>query len=241
MLRGMAGGITSTLKNARNALRDYLEDRLPHMRLPRWTRDDVYARYGIEHPLWDRYERDFKDDVGLATRADADLLFPLMERLRPRRFLEIGTWRGGTAALVKTISPQTEVVTINYPDSETVNNPLKKAEIGQAFFSRKLDVRLVWADSAELPKLDLGTFDAIYVDGDHRYAAVLRDLTNTWSILEHGGTLMFHDYVDSRGPDRPPHTRRVVRAFRRFARDHAHEFADAFCMEGSWIGVVRKV
>jgi predicted O-methyltransferase YrrM len=236
----MAPGLAGRLKSARNAARDYLEELVPHEVLPRRTRPEVFRRLGIVRSAWDRFEEEFKDDVGLALRGDADLLFSMIEALKPPRFLEIGTWRGGTAALVKTLSPGTEVVTINFPDPEVVNNPLRATEIGQAFLRRGLDVKLVWADSADLLGLGLGTFDAIYVDGDHSYRAALRDLTNSWSILEPAGTLLFHDFVQETGPDRPPHCRRVVRAFRRFARARRDEFADGFCMEGSWIGVVRK-
>jgi len=236
----MPAGFAHGLKSARNRARDYLEALVPHRVLPRLTQSEAFAKLGIARSVWDRYEPEFRDDVGLGLRGDADLLFSMMETLRPARFLEIGTWRGGTAALIKTVSPSTDVVTLNFPDPEVVNNPLKKSEIGQAFHRRRLDVKLVWADSADLLDLDLGVFDAIYVDGDHSYRAALRDLTNSWSILRPGGYLLFHDFVQEIGPGRPPHCRRVVRAFRRFARGRGHEFADGFSMEGSWIGVVRK-
>src|SRR5258706_15160149 len=105
----MAAGWMGGLKRARNAARDAVEDWLPHVSLPRLTRADVFARLGIDHSPWDRFESEFKDDVGLATRGDADFLFSMIETLRPGRFLEIGTWRGGTAALGKTISPPTAI------------------------------------------------------------------------------------------------------------------------------------
>src|SRR6185436_26617 len=129
----MAAGFSTGLKSARNRARDYLEALIPHMVLPRLTRAEAFALLSIDRSVWDRFEAEFRDDVGLGLRGDADLLFSMMERLEPPRFLEIGTWRGGTAALIKTVSPATEVVTLNYPDPEVVNNPLKKSEIGQAF------------------------------------------------------------------------------------------------------------
>jgi predicted O-methyltransferase YrrM len=236
----MATGLKRGLKDARNLVRDTLEELIPHKVLPRLTRADAFKRLGIERNVWDRFEPEFRGDVGLATRGDADLLFSMMAALQPARFLEIGTWRGGTAAMIKTVCPQADVVTLNFPEPELVNNPLMKAEVGRAFLQRKLDVHLVWADSADLLSLNLGTFDAIFVDGDHRYHAALRDMEKTWSILRPGGYLLFHDFVQEIGPDRPPHCRRVVRAFRRFAKTHGREFADGFCMEGSWIGIVRK-
>jgi len=236
----MVAGLIRRLTLARNRLRDYCEELIPHVILPRLTRSQVYARFGIQRCVWDEFEPAFGTEVGIATRADAEFLFSFLEKQQPARFLEIGTWRGGTAALIKTVCPQTEVVTLNYPEPDLTNNPLQKAEVGRAFQRRNLDVKLVWADSADLPRMNLGRFDAIFVDGDHKFKAALGDLENAWAILQTGGYLLFHDFVQEFATERQPHCRRVVRAFRRFARNHREEIAEGFCMEQSWIGVVRK-
>jgi predicted O-methyltransferase YrrM len=236
----MALNILPRLVRARNRLRDRWDDLLPHRTLEILSRPELERRFGLQRRVWDEFEAEFKSEVGLATRADAEFLFSFLEKVQPKRFLEIGTWRGGTAALIKTVCPKTEVITLNYPDPEVVNNPLKKSEIGSAFLRRQLDVKLVWADSADLPKLDLGRFDAIFVDGDHSYEAALRDLENCWARLNPQGYLMFHDYVQERGPAQPLHSKRVVRAFRKFAARHGAGIASGIHMEGSWIGAVQK-
>lgn len=228
------------LARLRNDVRDWVEEKLPHATLPALSRSEVARRFGVRRCVWSAFEAEFQDEVGLP-RADAEFLFSFLEATQPRRFLEIGTWRGGTSALIKTVCQNTEVVTLNYPDPEVVNNPLKKDEVGRAFIRRALAVKLVWADSAALPKLALGRFDAIFVDGDHSYDAALRDLENCWAILEPGGYLMFHDFVQERNRDRQPHYRRVVRAFRKFASRHKPEIGDGFHMQDSMIGVLQKV
>lgn len=56
-------------------------------------------------------------------------------------------------------------------------------------------VRLVRAPSADfLRACDAHFFDAIYVDGDHSYDAVLQDLRESLPRIKPGGWLMGHDY-----------------------------------------------
>jgi predicted O-methyltransferase YrrM len=154
--------------------------------------------------------------------------------------LEIGTWLGATAAIVKTISPATEVITINHPVPEQVNNALEREKIGSAFRRRGLDVKLIWADSTDLLKLNLPLCDMIFVDGDHTREAALRDLANCWQQLLPEGYLLFHDFIPPGADERPNHTHYVVSAFRQFSRRFGREFEAAFHVQWSWIGVVQK-
>ncbi len=45
-----------------------------------------------------------------------------------------------------------------------------------------------------LPAFRHGSLDAVYVDGDHSYAGVVRDLMLSACLLRRGGWLMGHDY-----------------------------------------------
>jgi predicted O-methyltransferase YrrM len=183
---------------------------------------------------------EFSEEVGLPVEPDRLFLFSLVQALKPARFLEIGTWRGGTSAVVKTVSPDTHVTTMNYPDPTIVNNPLSKDEIGRAFRRRNLPVELIWEDSGNLPRLGLRPFDMIFVDGDHREEPALRDMENCWNLLSPNGWLLLHDFVQ---PDLRPRTteqRWVVRAYRTFAARHGSEFAEKFQFSGSWIAALRK-
>jgi predicted O-methyltransferase YrrM len=46
----------------------------------------------------------------------------------------------------------------------------------------------------ELRKLPLGSFDIIYIDGDHRAKSVLADAVLSFELLKNGGILIFDDY-----------------------------------------------
>jgi predicted O-methyltransferase YrrM len=58
---------------------------------------------------------------------------------------------------------------------------------------------------AVLPELPRGSFDLVYVDGNHRAPNVLMDAVLSWRTLKPGGTMIFDDY--GWGPEQPPHLR----------------------------------
>jgi hypothetical protein len=50
--------------------------------------------------------------------------------------------------------------------------------------------------------VDIGeTFDLVFLDGDHSYQGVTRDLEALRGRIALGGSVMFHDYFDSRNYD----------------------------------------
>jgi predicted O-methyltransferase YrrM len=57
-----------------------------------------------------------------------------------------------------------------------------------------------------LPTLPKASFDAIYIDGDHRAAAVWRDAQESWRLVKPNGIIIFDDYrwALHRPPAEPP-------------------------------------
>jgi predicted O-methyltransferase YrrM len=221
-------------------VQDWVEDRFVPATVRRIKPEEFLKQQQLQRFVWNEVAAEFESEVGMPMLADRQFLYSFAEARKPARFLEIGTWRGGTAAVVKTVSPQTHVTTINYPDPEVVNNPLKKDEIGRAFLRRNLPVELIWADSADLPKLGLQPFDMIFVDGDHRQEPALRDMENCWALLNPGGWMLLHDFVQSDVQPRTSEQRWVVRAHGQFSARHRAEIKDQFQFEGSWIAAVQK-
>ncbi len=43
------------------------------------------------------------------------------------------------------------------------------------------------------------TFDYIYIDGDHSFEGVYKDIKMCWSILEENGVIVLHDYANTNG------------------------------------------
>jgi hypothetical protein len=55
----------------------------------------------------------------------------------------------------------------------------------------------------ELRKLPVGSFDIIYIDGDHRPKAVIEDSILAWRLLKPGGLVIFDDYLKFQGEEGP--------------------------------------
>jgi hypothetical protein len=58
-------------------------------------------------------------------------------------------------------------------------------------------------------------FDWIYIDGDHRYEAVLADLRGAWRVVRPGGTIAGDDYLFNKTEERDFPIKRAVGVFSR--------------------------
>ena len=58
-------------------------------------------------------------------------------------------------------------------------------------------------------------FDWIYVDGDHRYEAVLADLSGSWPLIKSGGFLAGDDFLFNKTEERDMPVKRAVERFSR--------------------------
>jgi hypothetical protein len=97
------------------------------------------------------------------------------------RFLEIGTYRGETAANLASVCK--EVVTVDMDK-----------EAGK--FCRGIsNVKQVIDDSITMDWKRLGKFDLIFIDGNHSYIGVKADTENALCILKEGGIIVWHDYT----------------------------------------------
>lgn len=54
--------------------------------------------------------------------------------------------------------------------------------------------RIVKADSNVLRTFPKNYFDAVYIDADHSYEGVMRDLQSAFGVVKDGGWIMGHDY-----------------------------------------------
>lgn len=139
---------------------------------------------------------------GGSTVLDFVLLAALAEERAGGRYLEIGTWRGESVANVARFA--SECVTVSLPPER-----LREAGLSQEFvdahqhFSRGLpNVKHVLHDSRTLDYASLGTFDLVFVDGDHSYEAVKIDTKNVFNALrDERSVIVWHDYGKS--PERP--------------------------------------
>ena len=143
----------------------------------------------------------FREGGSLPT--DLLLLRALARRVPGCRYLEIGTWRGESAANVAEVA--VEVLTLNLSAEEIRALGLPERYIAlHGFFSKPLpNVRHLHGNSATYDFTALGgPFDVIFIDGDHRYQAVRTDTARVFEYLVGPNTtVVWHDA--SRQPGEP--------------------------------------
>ncbi|MEJ2212265.1 MAG: class I SAM-dependent methyltransferase [Anaerolineae bacterium] len=125
------------------------------------------------------------------TRAERLLLYTLAFCLRPRRYLEIGTYQGGSALLVcsalQSLGSEGRIYCVE-----------PRPAIAPEHW-RLLEERTTLVEDyspgvlPEVVRLAGGRFDLVLVDGDHTYEGVLADAHGLLPCVQPGGYVLFHD------------------------------------------------
>jgi len=121
-------------------------------------------------------------------------LYPFVKRLNPKGLLvEIGTYRGKSAKFYSLANPEIKILTIDlvffkHPrhESEGVYIDEKVLKNGNIF--------QVKGDSPEIAKRFNWKIDFLFIDGDHKYSVVKKDITGWAPHVKVGGYIAFHDY-----------------------------------------------
>lgn len=122
--------------------------------------------------------------------ADVAMLLKLAVCTKPKRLMEVGSFRGYTALYLAQHTPtDAQIVTVDqYPDH------------GEAYrhspYAEKIE-RRVGKTSPELFAADLpGSYDLIFIDADHSYEGVKHDTELVLPLVAPNGFLVWHDYAN---------------------------------------------
>ncbi len=148
------------------------------------------------------------------SRAERLLVYTLTFTLRPSRYLEIGTFQGGSALVVAAaldaLGSDGKLVCVD-PTPKITSEHWAKLEHRTTL--------LTGYSPAILPKAVEaagGLFDFVLIDGDHSYNGVVRDANGVLPYVANNAYLLFHD---SLFPD-------VARGLQDFADKHADQVVD---------------
>jgi predicted O-methyltransferase YrrM len=126
----------------------------------------------------------------------------IVEKLRPRTVLEIGTSTGGTLFLwARLATPDANLISIDLPGGENEwAYPRWKEPFYKTFASAGQRIDLIRGDShgtevfGEFQKsLGAHKIDFLFIDGDHSYAGVKKDYELYSPFVRKGGVIAFHD------------------------------------------------
>jgi predicted O-methyltransferase YrrM len=167
----------------------------------RLLRDALSVSFRQDYPLTDvtSYFTEF-DLASLAvlktapvwmSRAERLLLYTLTFTLRPERYLEIGTLRGGSALLVAAamdnLKGNGRIICVE-PSPQISPEDWQRLEARTTLLQGYSPDILGEAQSAAG-----GPFELILIDGDHSYNGVLRDAEGVLPYTADGAYLLFHD------------------------------------------------
>ncbi|MCA9946212.1 MAG: class I SAM-dependent methyltransferase [Ardenticatenaceae bacterium] len=148
------------------------------------------------------------------SRAERLLLYTLIFTLRPSRYLEIGTFQGGSALVVNAaldaLNSQTPLICVD-PEWNVAPEDWQKIEHRATFIEGYSPAILPKAEEAAG-----GKFDFVLIDGDHSYEGVLRDARGVLPHLAPNAYLLFHDSFFTN----------VARGLNQFANENANQLVD---------------
>jgi len=121
-----------------------------------------------------------------APLADLLCLLQLAQALRPKRLLEVGTYRAKTTYAFHRNLPGTEIVSY---DIMRVDSPYR------SYLESHSDISLRIEDFSRSEDLrNEAPFDFIFIDAGHRYKEVLDDSAKCFEVLSPHGCIVWHDY-----------------------------------------------
>lgn len=132
---------------------------------------------------------------------DISALLSLTNAFRPKRFLEIGVNLGHTAKQILQYSPFIETyigVDIPFDQKEkTLGDQSKEVPetAGIVCTDKRLTTILRPYGVKNIDPAEIGTFDFIFIDGDHSVEGITIDTEFSEKILNPGGVIVWHDYV----------------------------------------------
>lgn len=144
---------------------------------------------------WDECPADSIRVIGWApcwmAMSERLLLYSLVFALRPRRYLEIGTFKGGSALIVAAAMEASR-----NPGRMVCIDPDPHVEAGHWEQIKHRADLVIGASPGVLGDAERtggGPFDFVLVDGDHSRAGVARDVRAVVEKLASGGYLVCHD------------------------------------------------
>jgi predicted O-methyltransferase YrrM len=142
---------------------------------------------------------------GMTHQRDYEALAAVALHLQPRRIFEIGTYLGVTSDFFLQLLPDCTVVSIAYVNPESKgtadrfnNSDLAKEKIGyRVHADRRNRYTQLYGNSHDIVARDLidqfGSFDLVFIDGDHSRSGVAQDTELARQILTESGSICWHD------------------------------------------------
>lgn len=146
--------------------------------------------------LWPGFERAVvtvdvlpKGDWAAPTN-DLVVLMKIAAVVGPRRILELGSYRGHTATALLRHAPADAVLVAVDLD------PRHGEAYSASELATRVDRRVGAIDRAMFAPAEMGSFDLVFVDADHRREACAHDTALALELVHPDGLVLWHDYAN---------------------------------------------
>ena len=162
---------------------------------------------------------------------DLLLLQSLAKNITNCNYFEIGTWRGESAYNVSQVAQK--VFTLNLSNEELLTLNESQNYINQiALFSK--DIKNIEHLKGNSFIFDFSKFnktiDLVFVDGDHRYPAVLNDTKKAFDLLKNKNSIIvWHDYAASPNELRYEVMLGILDGAPTWAHQHIYKVSNSLC------------
>jgi predicted O-methyltransferase YrrM len=131
----------------------------------------------------------------LQVASELEVILGLYRYVQPQSVLEVGVWKGGTLQHWMRTAWEASIVAVDLTHSN------EEAYVGWSLLGRS-DLTPITGDSLAPEIVErvgrFAPFDWIFLDGDHAYESVRRDVDTYLPMLSRDGYLLLHDVY-------PPH------------------------------------
>jgi len=178
-----------------------------------------------------------------STVSDCILLASITVSFKPKTILEIGTYLGWGSTSLKKACPSSDVYTINPKIDKDSNNPIDRESVGSFYKKKGFRVHQIWSDSTIFDYSTLPEIDVTYIDGNHEYDYVYKDLENVSKLTKK--CVILDDYIPEdeanvKGFVYGPWNKGVVCATNDFLKDNPDIFKKAYWIKGTDFCVLVK-
>jgi FkbM family methyltransferase len=127
----------------------------------------------------------------------------IVATLRPKKVMEIGTFKGGTlCVLCRLSSPTADIISVDLPGGKFGGGyNAMRSFLFRSFCKLSQTMHLIRGDSHANETLTrvksiIQSLDILFIDGDHTYEGVKRDFFAYSPLVRTGGVVAFHDIVE---------------------------------------------
>ena len=139
---------------------------------------------------FDEIYNDVEHISGWLGKQDAQVLYKYASQVTGK-ILEIGCYAGKSTRILALSSPDSKIITVD-PFVLGDANKVKSEFYGSTW---GLNVELINSYSYQIAKGWKDEVDLIFIDGEHTYKAVKKDIEMFAGYLKSGGFMLAHDYT----------------------------------------------